>query len=215
MVQKPGIGFVLLASVLFSLSLMLFRILYTGELFFIFLVWNLFLAWIPYRISSLLMERVDFIENNRIFTVLAICWLLFIPNSFYIITDLFHLEPRYVVPLWYDLALILSFAWNGMLLGILSVRQLEKIMQAKFSIQSEWIFVFPVMILNAFGIYIGRYLRFNSWDVLTNPFNLVQEILYLVVHPVRNRFDWSMILCYAALITLIYITLKKTGKAMA
>jgi uncharacterized membrane protein len=120
-----------------------------------------------------------------------------------------------VAPFWYDLMLILSFVWNGILLGILSVRQMEKIIAAKWQVKTEVYFIYPVMFLNALGVYIGRYLRFNSWDVVTNPFQLASDIIYLFVHPVQNRFDWSMILCYSLFMTLVYITMKKLSRSVA
>jgi uncharacterized membrane protein len=70
------------------------------------------------------------------------------------------------------------------------------------------------MALNGLGVYIGRYLRFNSWDIITNPLQLAGDIVYLFIHPIRNRFDWSMIVCYTVLMTVIYFTVKKLGKVM-
>jgi uncharacterized membrane protein len=213
--QKSEMEKVVALSCLFSMGMVAFRVLYTGHTFFLFLVWNLFLAYIPYAISSVLFRRIDWIESTPKFILIGLAWLLFIPNSFYIITDLVHLEHRYVVPFWYDLMLILSFVWNGILLGILSVRQMEKIVFAKWNLKTELYFIYPVMFLNAFGVYIGRYLRFNSWDVITNPFQLISDIVYLFVHPFQNRFDWSMILCYSLFMTLIYITMKKLSGSVA
>jgi uncharacterized membrane protein len=141
-------------------------------------------------------------------------WLLFLPNSFYIITDLFHLQLREGVPYWFDLALIFSFAWNGILLGAASIRQMEKMLSVKWTAIREWQFVYPLMLLNALGIYIGRYLRYNSWDVVANPFQLTEDVFYLLVHPVRNRLDWSMIICYAVFMSLIYLAIKRMSKAL-
>jgi uncharacterized membrane protein len=140
-------------------------------------------------------------------------WLLFIPNSFYIITDLFHLGISNV-PIWFEVALLLSFAWNGLILGVLSVRQIEKIMRELFPNMNEFIFLFPVMCLNAFGIYIGRYLRFNSWDVISNPFELAADISNLILHPLASKPAWAMICCYAVLMTFIYVTMKKLSKSI-
>jgi uncharacterized membrane protein len=70
-----------------------------------------------------------------------------------------------------------------------------------------------MMLFNALGIYIGRYLRYNSWDVVTNPFQLTNDVIYLFVHPVRNRFDWSMIVCYAMFMSLIYIAIKRMSRS--
>ena len=207
--QKSELEKVLILSALFSVSLSFTRVVYTGEGLFLSLIWNLFLAFVPYAISKSLLQNIQWIENTWKFAVVLMAWLLFIPNSFYIITDLFHLEERTGIPLWFDLALIFSFAWNGLLLGVLSVRQVEKAVQAKLQLRNEWLYVLPVMWLNAFGIYLGRYLRYNSWDVISKPYSLAQDILYLVMHPLRNRFDWSMIFCYAVLMSVIYLTLKK------
>jgi uncharacterized membrane protein len=119
-----------------------------------------------------------------------------------------------MAPLWFDLAMIYSFSWNGLLLGVLSVRGMERLLVPQASLQKELLFVFPVMWLNAFGIYIGRYLRYNSWDVLTNPFQLLRDIHYLIVHPVRNQFTWDMVISFSILMTLMYVMLKRISKAL-
>ena len=202
---------VLILSCFFSIFLMGFRIFYTGEPLFLFLVWNLFLALIPYFISRRIIKKAN--SNKRFFFWAGtIVWLLFLPNSFYILTDLFHLDMNETVPLWFDLALLLSFAWSGLLAGTLSIRHMERYFEVNYGPASDLFFLYPVMFLNALGIYIGRYLRFNSWDVLTDPFQLVKEIVYLFIHPLRNRFDWSMILCYSVLMTIIYLSIKKLSK---
>lgn len=204
----------LLLSCGFSVALVLFRVVYTGQWLFVWLNWNLFLAFVPYLLTRTAIRRPAWIERNDRFILLFIAWLLFLPNSFYIITDLFHLEDRKVVPLWFDLALIFSFAWNGILLGIASIRQMEKMLMCKWPQLQEWQFVYPMMLLNALGIYIGRYLRYNSWDVITDPFQLTEDVLYLFVHPVRNRFDWSMIVCYALFMSLVYVVVKRMSKTL-
>ena len=209
--NKSEIEKVLIISCLFSFSLAFARVMYTGQLMFLSLIWNLFLGFIPYLLSRFLMQHLQWIETKWKFALTTIAWLLFIPNSFYIITDLFHLEERSVIPLWFDLALIFSFAWNGLILGVLSVRQMEKIWETKWQ-WSELFFIYPVMLLNAFGIYIGRYLRYNSWDVISNPLGLSEDVIYLLLHPIRHRFDWSMIFCFSVFMTLLYLTIKKLSK---
>jgi uncharacterized membrane protein len=124
---------ILALSMAFSIALVMARIAYTGKLTFIWMIWNLFLAWVPYRISSWLQRQSSIKASKWKFAAVSIVWLLFIPNAFYILTDLFHLGVFHNVPNWFDLTLIISFAWNGLLLGILSVRQMEKIMQIKQS----------------------------------------------------------------------------------
>ena len=209
--QRSEMEKVLVLSSLFSIALAFARVVYTGQLMFLSLIWNLFLGFIPFAFTTYLMRRPHWIESKWKFALIGFAWLLFIPNAFYIITDLFHLEDRYVIPLWFDLTLIFSFAWNGLLLGILSVRQMEKVWETKWR-GGELLFIYPVMLLNAFGIYIGRYLRYNSWDVVSNPLGLTEDIIYLLIHPIRNRFDWSMIFCFSIFMTLLYLTIKKLSK---
>ena len=203
---------ILILCTLFSLALQTLRIIYTGHLMFSFLVWNLFLAFIPYILSS---KMETWIKQEKKWKALgaSVVWLLFVPNSFYIITDLFHLDMNQVVPLWFDLALLLSFAWNGLLFGIVSVRQMEKAFETYFNKKFDLLFILPIMCLNGLGVYVGRYLRFNSWDVITNPLQLISDIVDLFIHPIQNRLDWSMIVCYTLLLTLIYVTVKKLSKA--
>jgi len=224
----------LTASMLFSCTLVGLRILHTGSLIFLSMIWNIFLAYIPYAISTALtVWRKPTTHPNpartrpgqwfaSLMAVLRILsfftWHLFIPNSFYILTDLFHLADNHRnsrVPEWFDLALILSFACNGLLLGILSTRQIEKLLVPETAASGQWLFLYPVMWLNALGIYIGRYLRFNSWDIVTDPVNLFADILTMLLHPLQYRDAWGMVFCYSILLTLIYKLMKKGGRALS
>lgn len=213
MIPANEVSQILTLSAMFSTALVLFRFSYTGDPLFIFLLWNLFLAFVPYAISGW-MERKILAKNELMFFISVFIWMLFIPNSFYIITDLFHLPQNERMPFWYDLALLFSFAWCGILLGIVSVRQMEKIFENYFSKKFGLIFIMPVMFLNGIGVYVGRYLRFNSWDIITNPFQLAGDITFLFLHPIQNRLDWSMITCYSLLMTLIYVAVKKLSKVL-
>jgi uncharacterized membrane protein len=208
----------LFLSMLFSCLLVAARIIHTEHRHFLFLVWNLFLGYIPYFISTQL-TRLEGAKASRGlgWWLLALLWLLFVPNSFYIITDLYHLGDLYndrAMPQWFDLAMILSFVWNGVLLGVLSVRQMERLFLRRLTLASELLFLYPVMWLNALGIYIGRYLRFNSWDIVTDPFRLLRDIAMMVVHPLHYKNTWDMVLCFSILMTLIYLLMKRISKAL-
>jgi uncharacterized membrane protein len=198
----------------FSIALVMARVTYTGKHTYLSLIWNLFLAWLPYMVSTWLQKR-DLVYTNPLkFVMVAFVWLLFIPNSFYIMTDLFHLGEHNNVPNWFDLALIISFAWDGLLLGILSVRQMEKMMQQFLPGIRELFIIYPIMWLNALGIYIGRYPRFNSWDILTNPIGLTAYILRMLWHPIQFKYAWGMVACFSIFMTLVYLTIKRISKAI-
>jgi uncharacterized membrane protein len=195
----------LTASMVFSCLLVIFRTLHTGTFLFIFMIWNLFLAYLPYALSTWLAGRTEL--DRRLTLLLGCLWLLFLPNTFYILTDLYHLHDRHnpFVPEWFDLALIFSCAWNGLLLGVLSLRQMEK----RFHVP-----VIPIMFLNALGVYIGRYLRYNSWNILSNPFRLMADIMNMIIHPFRHQYAWDMIACYTILLCFIYAMMKSIGRAL-
>lgn len=211
---RQEIDRLLAASMTFSVLMVLARIAYTGRLTFIFLVWNLFLAYVPYLLTKWLQHHPAWIENKWKLALSCLVWILFLPNSFYIITDLLHLNGYAGIMKWFDLTLIISFAWNGLLLGVLSIREMEKIMTVFLFHRTTVLFILPVMWLNAFGVYVGRYLRFNSWDVLTNPFQLVDDIAYLLLHPFHNKPEWGMICVFAVFMSLIYFSLKQLSKTI-
>ena len=215
MLLKSDLEYWLSASVLFSISLVIAGSMAKANLNLGFLIWNLFLAAVPYLISKWMYRRICEKGSMLLFFLLFIAWLLFIPNSFYILTDLFHLGNFSGIPLWFELAMILSFAWNGLILGILSVRQMEKMMERYLAKRTELYFICPIMFLNSLGVYIGRYLRFNSWDVITNPLQLVTDISNLAFHPFLFKYAWGMVICFSIFITLVYLILKRLSKAIA
>ncbi|HEX6191043.1 MAG TPA: DUF1361 domain-containing protein [Chitinophagaceae bacterium] len=204
----------LVISSLFGLVLVIARLLITGKILFLFLPWNLFLAWTPYILSKWLIAKPSDVLKKKILVIVFGTWILIIPNSFYILTDLFHLQLREESTRWFDLTLIFSFAWTGLVLGILSVWQMGKVYRRYFPTQHEIFFIFPIMWLNALGIYIGRYMRFNSWDVITNPLSLFRDISIMVFQPIEHLITWGMICCYAVFMTIIYYSIKKMARVM-
>ena len=202
----------LLISCGFSCLLLMGRAAVTGLITYAFLLWNLFLAVIPYAITHWLSGQPSLWKSKPKLLVVIFAWLIFIPNSFYILTDLFHLDTFDSAPKWFDLLLLFSFAWNGLLLGILSVRTLEKIIETVWGKDFSFTILVVVMWLNAFGIYIGRYLRYNSWDVIAQPLSLFSEMFEVIFHPIKNKMEWGMITVYAVFLLLLYTTLKKLSE---
>src|SRR3979490_2859090 len=137
----------LIASSCFSLVLLFIRMAITNSLAYGFLASNLFLAFIPYTISWWLINIRGIGKNVKLIAPLFV-WLLFVPNCFYIITDLFHLDQFESAPKWFDLVLILSFAWNGILCGIVSLRRVEIILTAAKRKNISIFMVYVVMWLN-------------------------------------------------------------------
>jgi len=205
----------LLISSAFSLLLLGMRILITGHITYAFLGWNLFLAFVPYYISGWLNRHFKTIKNRIKLILIILAWLLFMPNSFYILTDLFHLGDMASGHQWFDLTMILSFAWNGILFGIVSMLRMESLLKTAKGKITSGIVICMVMWLNAFGVYIGRYLRFNSWDVITNPFSLFGEIFGIIFNPYDHKYVWAMTTCFSFFMVILYYSFKKSGEPQA
>ena len=202
----------LMISSVFSMILLLIRIIMTGHFTYVFLVWNLFLAGISYFVANWLSRNKQIMEKRLKLLLILFVWLLFMPNSFYILTDLFHLDDMNAGHEWFDLTMILSFAWSGILFGVLSIRKMEMLLKTAKGKFISGLVICGVMWLNAFGIYIGRFLRFNSWDVITNPFSLFGEIFNILFNPYDYRYVWAMTSCFSFFMIILYFTIKKLSE---
>lgn len=204
--MKPLFKTMLFSSAL-SILLLYLRLQWSGSIHYAFLVWNLFLAWIPFLWATVLAQAKK--EGRRAYQLLVLfgAWLLFFPNSPYIITDLFHLQQNKGVPLWFDLVLILSFAWNGLLLGLVSLLEVQQVLRAYLPAKAVQVFVSGLMILCSFGIYLGRYPRWNSWDLISNPIALSSDIGSLLLHPFRNIRMVGVTFFFSVFLILVYRTL--------
>ena len=98
------------------------RIIHTRTLGLLFITWNLFLGFLPLWFSFWL----DYSGNKIKAWLLFAAWLVFFPNSMYIITDLFHLQKLHKIPEWYDLLLLFSAAITGAIIGYLSLFNVER-----------------------------------------------------------------------------------------
>ncbi|MGJ4788471.1 DUF1361 domain-containing protein [Leptospira koniambonensis] len=165
---------------LFSLScfvsvfLVAMRISVSREKSFSFLVWNLFLAIVPLVISYFIYAYYEF-RNRRIglfFFILLGIWLLFFPNAPYIVTDFVHLRLRNSIPIWFDILMIFSFSWCGLFSGFISLRMIQLVLNDKTNHWFGWAFVVLISPITILGVCIGRFYRWNSWDLIANPQSL-------------------------------------------
>src|SRR5215211_6724672 len=161
------------------------RIAYSDSGRHLGLIWNLFLAWIPFMLSyfahAVSWRRVTL---YLIIPVIAFLWLIFFPNAPYMLTDLQDLARKASdAPLWYDVIIVVWSSWTGMLLGVISLYLMQDIIVRTFGRLTGWIFVFVISALSSFGIYIGRFVRLNSWDILQDPAETAQEILGIIINP--------------------------------
>jgi len=185
-----------------SVTLMLLRVKITHEIYLLFLIWNLFLAFLPYFFSSKLIETVP---GTFRFYGLLFLWLLFLPNSFYLITDFVHLHYITHLQFGYDAILLSCFTIAGFYAGCVSMMQIHFLLELKYVKQKAQTIIISISYLSAFGVYLGRILRFNSWYIITNPIHLLTTILETV-------FKTESILFTIALGTLILIVYQLFSK---
>jgi uncharacterized membrane protein len=185
-----------------AMSLLLFRIL-LHDWDFIFLAWNLFLAWVPLLFIKCVEEME--LRHKAPFGLLMcylVVWLLFFPNAPYIITDLKHLRGIGDNLIWYDSLMIFTFSAAGFLTGLYSIRIVYKIITKRWNELLAWVMIFFSMILSGFGVYLGRYGRWNSWDILTKPVALFRGIFESMHNPLAIKhtltFSFVLMLLYFA-----------------
>jgi len=195
----------ILLPVVFTLALLAIRIIITGRLDYIFLAWNLFLAWIPFAVSQKLTENKNASMGKMFF--LFFLWLLFLPNAPYIITDFLHLGQRAGVPYWYDILLLFSAAFNGLIFGLLSLQKVESLLIYKLNRRKTTFIIFISLFLCAFGIYIGRFLRWNSWEIFTNPGDIANDILQMIFNPFDHFKTWAITLLFGTFLSLVYFSI--------
>jgi uncharacterized membrane protein len=190
-----------------STCLILLRVERTGSSYYLFLIWNLFLAGIP-LVASTALRLARYLGLPRI--IEAACfgvWLLFLPNAPYILTDLLHLTAKSPAPAWFDLALLLSCAGTGLLLGYLSLIDVHDLVARTFGRTFGWILALSSLLLSGFAIYLGRFLRWNSWDVFARP-EILFDIADGMLHPASHGRTIAVTLIYGTLLTFGYISLR-------
>ncbi|HEX6101015.1 MAG TPA: DUF1361 domain-containing protein [Thermoanaerobaculia bacterium] len=170
---------------------------------YFFLVWNLFLAAVPFA-AALLFERAKGLITGAITFVV---WLVFLPNAPYILTDFIHLRPRPPVPLWFDVLLLLSAAGTGLLLGYGSVMIVQRVIERRRGTRTGWLVATVALFLSAFGIYLGRFVRFNSWEVVTDPMPLFADISYRLLNPAQHPRTFAVTALYGFALLLGYVAL--------
>ena len=170
-----------------------------------FLIWNLWLAWIP------MFAAVAFAAVRRPIWLLPIgaVWLAFLPNAPYLVTDLVHLGNG--VELWRHILQYGFAAWTGTVLGIVSLRLVHNRIERQFGMLAGWVVVVVSVGLCAVGVVIGRFQRWNSWDLVTRPDAVVAQTLEWVRSPLAEVRSTGVAIAVAAFFGLAYLTIWSLG----
>lgn len=209
MITLSGFQKILVAFIIFISGMLVCRMIYAHSISYIFLWWNLFLALVPYMVSTYAMRRS--VANKLKAACIVAAWLLFFPNALYILTDLIHLsfEQKTRVPVWYDAMLIFTSAIAGLLMAFSSLYKIERFLVRQTSYINTNKVVIAFLFLGSFGVYLGRFLRWNSWDVIANPIGLARQISVRFIFPLQYYHTWAITLLFTCLFSLLYFTVKK------
>lgn len=202
-------GFVesLIVLSVFALGLSYYRYLSSDSVRYAFLVWNLFLAWLPLLFAWRLYKRTPkglgwSWPNFGWFAA----WLLFLPNAFYLISDFVHLRRTGEISIMYDVVLFGTYAIAGLVLGYTSLFLVHVRTMQRFGNIAHWL-VIIALLLSGFAIYLGRYLRWNSWDIITNPFGLLFDVSDSIVNPSEHILTFSTTLLFFAFLSVVYFVI--------
>ena len=178
------------------------------------LVWNLILAWVPY-LASLWAWHLHNRHPRRWWLLLppSGLWLAFFPNAPYIVTDFWHLHDAPAVPLWYDVGLLALFSLAGLFLGLLSLQIMHRLVRDYVGSLLAWLFALAVLGLGALGVYLGRFLRWNSWDLVLNPRGVLADVTHRLTNPLDNLQTYGFVLLFGAILLVSYLTLASRERA--
>jgi len=174
-----------------------------GRTSFLYLIWNIFLAWIPYIISSCFIKK-DMPANHFVF--FFIIWLLFFPNAPYLVTEVLHLVSSSPPFIWYDCVLFFFFGWLGLLLGNISLFHIHQYLRARLTYLFSELSIFAICLISSFGVYLGRFERWNSWDIFVSPLQLVKHSFNLST----NILHLGTPLIFVGVFTIFMYTVYKT-----
>lgn len=196
---------ILFLLTLFGCLMVGIRYTYVGQTKYLFLIWNLFLSWIPFVISILMSYLYSTKTKNSqllILLPLGVAWLLFYPNAPYMITDFIHFRNNGTFLIWYDLVIYSIFIWTSFLLGFVSLYMVNRIIEKLTNKVVGWLFVLFTLFLSSYGVYLGRFIRWNSWDMLFNPLDLLNSFFDNINY---QSLVFSFI--FGILLTLTYVFL--------
>jgi uncharacterized membrane protein len=200
----PAIAWRLALLSFFCIVLQIARMYWSDTLGYIFLPANLILAWIP-----LLIARSAYKEkSNWKFLLMLGVWMIFFPNSAYIITDLIHLKPRHNIPFLFDTTMVFTFAFTGFLTGLFSALLIYRRVKENLSTVKSKLLIIFIMFLSGYGVYIGRFLRWNSWDILLHPFAILTDTFVRIANPTQHPQTYAFSIYIGILLTLTFFAIE-------
>lgn len=201
-----AVGALLLTSI-FGVAMVVFRMAYSGTGEYRNLLWNLVLAWVPFVVALTVYDRHRRGVSPRRLALPALVWLLFLPNAPYLVTEYKFLGQLGGAPVWYDITLLTTFAWVGLLLGFASLYLMHTVAERLFGAAASWCAALVVLALSGFGVYLGRFERWNSWDVVLDPVTIATSLGGGLADPLSHARTLAITIAMGAFLSLGYLVL--------
>ncbi|GAA4238257.1 DUF1361 domain-containing protein [Postechiella marina] len=190
----------LIIAISLSIVLLIIRMLLTHSYYYLFLVWNLFLAVVPFAITAHIISLPKL--NKYLMFLWFSAWLLFLPNAPYIVTDLLHIKFNNTNLLWLDILVISAFALNGLILFYYSLLEMKTVLLKHIQTHKVSFLINLIPFLSAFGVYLGRFLRYNSWEILSNPRVLILDIVIIINQPIKHKEAWLFTILFGSFLSI-------------
>ena len=186
-------------------ALMAAATLYTGVFGDGGVAWNLFLAWIPFIIAVAVYDGYRRGANRALLVSGGVLWLLFFPNAPYLTTDLKYLRGLEGLSFKYEVVLLSTAATVGLALGFASLYLMQAVVRRLLGSVNAWFFVVATLVLSSFGVYLGRFQRWNSWDVFTRPGALLSDLLRAAGDPSDHLHAVGLAVVFTAFLGAGYL----------
>ena len=191
---------------LLCIGLFSLKLFSSGTSDYFFIPGNLVLAWASLIFAWLLSGRLaDTSWRTWPNVLLTLAWLVFLPNSWYVITDLIHLNPAGEVGQLYDIVLIDCLVLCGFLLGFSSLYIIHRELLKRLPARVSLVIIEGVILLSSFAIYLGRILRWSTWDIITNPTGIILNISDRVVHPTAYGNSFAVTALFFVALSVMYL----------
>lgn len=208
-------GITLGAVTIASIGFWLVAVLANNSFDYWYLLWNLFLAWLPFIFSFAVVwsARKHGWRAGKTITFAAL-WFVFLPNAFYMITDYIHLQEYMRSDVMLDIVMFTMFVLTGLTLGFASVLMVHQELRKKIVRPQMAVILSGAFLLCGFALYLGRELRWNTWDLISNPFGIIFNISDLIIHPGAHPQAFESTLLFFVFLSVLYAAIYRSSKLL-
>jgi len=191
---------------LLCLAFFVVRLVLTGSSAYLFIPGNLVLAWLGLFFGWVLVQQLKITRWASWQNIaLSFLWLFFLPNTWYVLTDFIHVYPTGDISELYDIVMVGTLVISGFILGFTSLFLIHKELLKRFGNRRAGQLVAGIILLASFAIYLGRDLRWNSWDVVANPSGIILNVSDRLIDPLGHLRAFNVTGLFFVLLSVMYL----------